>query len=160
VVLIVADRDIPEEMVEKATQALRDAGFVDPDDDTVPTFFADRIGDARIDMWVPARDAVVAVLSAALAGRTVREIPEQIQGLTRLEHCRACRDERDEIVTADFILWGKLLPPEQMGPRCYDHTAGYLGYRAMSQIDQWAVFDLRPFNQLLASGSGVGDQDG
>ena len=74
-----ADRDIPEEMVEKATQALRDAGFVDPDDDTVPTFAASEDVSkysSRFDVWVPARDAVIAVLSAALAGRQVVDLPE------------------------------------------------------------------------------------
>lgn len=62
-----------------------------------------------------------------------------------LEWCRACRDERDESVPAEFIIWGKLTPPEQLGPRCYEHTAAYIGPVAMSQISQWAIFDLRPF---------------
>ena len=62
----------------------------------------------------------------------------------RLEFCRACRDERDEIVPAEFILWGKFFPPEQLGPRCYNHTADYIGSTAMNQLSQWAIFDLRP----------------
>lgn len=62
-----------------------------------------------------------------------------------LEHCRACRDERDETVPAEFIIWGKLTPPEHLGPRCYGHTAAFVGPVAMSQISQWAIFDLRPF---------------
>jgi hypothetical protein len=64
----------------------------------------------------------------------------------RLEFCRECRDEgRDPIHHAEFILWGKLFPPEALGPRCYDHAEKHIGSRGMSQIDQWAVFDLRPF---------------
>ena len=144
-------RRIPEEILQAAATSLgnllrgRDSGLLDGWD---------------VHGSAAQRNMARAILSAALAGRTPIELPEQLQGVTRIEHCRACRDERDEIVTADFILWGKLLPPEQMGPRCYDHTAGYLGWSAMHQIDQWAVFDLRPFNHLLASGSGVGDQHG
>lgn len=62
-----------------------------------------------------------------------------------IEHCRACWDQRNKMVQADFIIWGKLSPPEQLGPRCWDCTAGYIGAEAMHQIDQWAIFDLRPF---------------
>ena len=63
-----------------------------------------------------------------------------------VEWCRECRDERpmgSPGVPADFILWGKLLPPAALGPRCYDHAAAHLGHAAMSRIDQYAVFDLR-----------------
>jgi len=66
---------------------------------------------------------------------------------TNLEYCRACRDEREETVPADFIIWGKLAPPEHLGPRCYNHTADYIGSTAMHQISQWAIFDLRPFQK-------------
>lgn len=93
-----ADQVIPEEIVEKATQALRDAGFVDPDDDTVPTFAASEDMSkysSRFDVWVPARDAVVAVLSAALAGRQVVDTPDD-------GHCAKCgqpfSDEVREVV--------------------------------------------------------------
>lgn len=66
------------------------------------------------------------------------------------ECCRECRDFEPPLYTrADFILWGKLLPPEAMGPKCYDHTADHLGWFAMSRIDQYAVYDLRPVNKLL-----------
>ena len=70
-----------------------------------------------------------------------------------IEFCRACRDERDEMVEADFIIWGKLSPPEQLGPRCYEHTASYISPMAMSQISQWAIFDLRPFQKGKRHGS-------
>lgn len=85
---------------------------------------------------------------------SVRDIPEEmvedLRGRKRFEFCRACRDERDEIVTAEFIIWGKLTDPQHLGPRCYDHTEQVVG-RDMYRIDQWAIFDLRPFNRLLGS---------
>jgi hypothetical protein len=70
--------------------------------------------------------------------------------VTAVEWCRECRDEREfkfmaPGVPAEFILWGKLFPPEALGPRCYDHAAKWLGHGNMSRIDQYAVFDLRPF---------------
>lgn len=71
-----------------------------------------------------------------------------------LEFCRECRDERDEIVPAEFIIWGRLTPPEKLGPRCYGHTSDFAGGTGMSQIDQWAIFDLRPFQkEVLDAGS-------
>jgi hypothetical protein len=63
-----------------------------------------------------------------------------------IEWCRECRDEREygaPGVPAEFILWGKLLPPEALGPRCYSHAAKHLGHHGMSRIDQYAVLDLR-----------------
>jgi hypothetical protein len=44
---------------------------------------------------------------------------------------------------ADFILWGKLLPPEALGPRCYDHAEKWVP-GVSGRADQYAVFDLRP----------------
>lgn len=70
------------------------------------------------------------------------------------EFRRECRDERSwrsPGVQAEFILWGKLLPPEALGPRCYEHALKHLGSGAMGQIDQYAVFDLRPLNRLRES---------
>jgi len=58
-----------------------------------------------------------------------------------VEWCRECRDEEVEIQPAEFILWGKLFPPEAMGPKCWDHAAKYI--HSMYRIDQYAVFDLR-----------------
>ena len=61
---------------------------------------------------------------------TCREWPPE-----RLDRCNA---------PAEFILWGKLFPPEALGPRCYDHAYKHIGGAGMSQLDQWAVYDLRP----------------
>lgn len=45
---------------------------------------------------------------------------------------------------AEFILWGKLIKPEGLGPRCYDHAAQHVGHSALYPNSGWAVFDLRP----------------
>lgn len=58
-----------------------------------------------------------------------------------VEWCRACRD-KDSLTQAEFIIWGKYFPPEHLGPRCYDHTADAVRNN-MSQVDQYAIFDLR-----------------
>lgn len=66
-----------------------------------------------------------------------------------IESCRQCRDELPfgaPSVPADFILWGKLLPSDALGPKCYEHAKEWLGPRAMGQLDQYAVFDLRPLH--------------
>lgn len=44
---------------------------------------------------------------------------------------------------AEFILWGKMLPQEALGPRCWDHAAEHVGTRALGD-PQWAIADLRP----------------
>ena len=72
----------------------------------------------------------------------------------RIEWCRECRDESQWLAPgreADFILWGKLFPPEALGPRCYDHAAKWIGPASMSQVDQYAVYDLRPVHRLIRS---------
>ncbi len=49
---------------------MRQGGFVDPDDDTVPTFFPADSGmaeqGARMDVWVPAEDPARAAVAAVL----------------------------------------------------------------------------------------------
>jgi hypothetical protein len=65
--------DITDEMIAAGAQAMRDEGFVDWDDDTVPTFVVATSdpGVGRIHSWVPPEQVARAVLEAALAGRTV-----------------------------------------------------------------------------------------
>jgi hypothetical protein len=67
--------------------------------------------------------------------------------------CRECRDEAPvfakDVTAADFVLWGKLFPPEALGPRCYTHTAKYIGHVNMSRVDQYAIVDLRPLRDAL-----------
>ena len=92
--------------------------------------------------------------SLATAHRMAMDAVAKITGQNRtetgtdvVEHCRECKDELPFMapsVRADFILWGRFFPPEALGPRCYDHAESHLGHAAMSRIDQYAVFDLRP----------------
>jgi hypothetical protein len=61
------------------------------------------------------------------------------------ETCREWPDGADDRCNApaEFILWGKLFPPEALGPRCYDHAVEHTGHNMPARVDQWAVFDLR-----------------
>ncbi len=63
------------------------------------------------------------------------------------ERCRECRDE-DMDVRADLILWGKLFPPEALGPKCLDCAAQYMSVDAHT-VSQYAVLDLRPLRRVL-----------
>lgn len=66
---------------------------------------------------------------------------------TPLETCRDCRDALpygSKVPAASFILWGKFFPLEAFGPKCVDHAAKWFD---ISRVDQYAVFDLRPFNK-------------
>ena len=42
---------------------------------------------------------------------------------------------------AEYVLWGKLIDPEGLGPRCYDHAADYVGHSALGD-PTWALIDL------------------
>lgn len=43
---------------------------------------------------------------------------------------------------AEVILWGKLISPEGLGPRCFTHAAKHVGSRSVHD-PAWAIFDLR-----------------
>ena len=45
---------------------------------------------------------------------------------------------------AEFILWGKLLPPEALGPRCYTHAADHVGDQALGPNSGRAIYHLPP----------------
>lgn len=68
---------------------------------------------------------------------------EWVDGEHGPERCR-CR--------AEFILWGKLIPPEGLGPRCYDHAAGHIGHRGLTRPGEsgWALADLRPLLRMVS----------
>lgn len=67
-----------------------------------------------------------------------------------LETCRE-EDENYERCNApaEFILWGKLLPSDALGPRCYDHAAKHVGHGALGD-PAWAIFDLRRVARIRA----------
>jgi hypothetical protein len=67
------------------------------------------------------------------------------------ESCREWVDQKMNYCSerAQFILWGKLFPPDALGPRCYDHAAVHLrGDMSAHNIEQTAVYDLRPVYRL------------
>lgn len=49
---------------------------------------------------------------------------------------------------SEFVLWGKLIPPEGLGPRCYDHAAKHVGHRALSSRS-YSLISLRRLAQEL-----------
>lgn len=94
----------------------------------------------------------IVVRDLAAAEERIKELTGALNGLVTC--CRECRDEMpmfsSNIPRADFVLWGKLFPPEAFGPKCYDHAAKHIGWSGMSQIEGMAVVDLRPINRLTA----------
>jgi len=87
----------------------------------------------------PARDALSRVQAAA------EQAEKALAGIqtTCREGGNRCRQP------AEFLLWGKLLPNEGLGPRCYDHAAKWAGHRALGD-PAWAILDLRPGSAALA----------
>jgi hypothetical protein len=52
------------------------------------------------------------------------------------ETCRICGEP------TEYVLWGKLIPPQGLGPRCYDHAAKWVGAAALAPRSGWALVDL------------------
>lgn len=44
---------------------------------------------------------------------------------------------------SEFVLWGKLIEPEGLGPRCGEHAAKHVGYNALAPNSGWALVNLR-----------------
>lgn len=64
------------------------------------------------------------------------------------EFCREWVDEKGNYCyeDAEVILWGKLFPPEALGPRCWTHGNDHVdlvGGLNEAIRQQWAIFDLR-----------------
>ena len=62
------------------------------------------------------------------------------------EECRRCRDEHGEHVPATGIVWGKLCPPETLGPRCLVCIREQLGQYAAESVWKrdhvWAIYPM------------------
>jgi hypothetical protein len=82
------------------------------------------------------RDGAGAIQTFLIAVGGCREYLDTDEGYV---HCNA---------HADFVLWGKLIKPDGLGPRCYDHAAKYVGDRALGD-PSWAIIDLRPLRREI-----------
>lgn len=51
---------------------------------------------------------------------------------------------------ADHILWGKLFPPDALGPRCTDCALKHVDSWALND-SSYAIFDLRPVRRLVSA---------
>lgn len=91
----------------------------------------------------------------AIAVQLKAQQPLEAAAKSVLTCCRQCRDEAfdkgeaDPAVPAEFILWGRLFDSSALGPKCYDHAQGWIGWGGMGQINQYAVVDLRPIRAAL-----------
>ncbi len=64
------------------------------------------------------------------------------------ETCRHWLSDRVERCgePATIIVWGKYSAPDEFGPRCSQHWPDWV---SEDQIEQYAVFDLRPALRVL-----------
>jgi hypothetical protein len=72
------------------------------------------------------------------AGAALEAMQREIGG------CREWMDEHSAICSApaEFVLWGKLIPKQGLGPRCYDHAAKHVSASALAPGSQWALIDI------------------
>lgn len=61
---------------------------------------------------------------------------------------------------AEYVLWGKLISPEGLGPRCYEHAAKHVDHYGLRSRSGYALINLndlaRGISAALVSG-GVTD---
>lgn len=68
--------------------------------------------------------------------------------LTALQkHVGGCREWLPEKADncwepAEYVLWGKLISREALGPRCYDHAAEHVGHNALASRSNFALVNL------------------
>lgn len=43
---------------------------------------------------------------------------------------------------AEYVLWGKLISPVGLGPRCYDHAAVHVGHQALAAGANYALVNI------------------
>jgi hypothetical protein len=125
---------VEESAVERVARAMFDA------DDWPPDYWDNRVHGGLCDRFP-------AIYDHAYRRGVAQADPGT---MPKRESCRACRDELpsgSRLPLADFIIWGKLAGQENLGPRCAAHAEKALGWNFASQVDQWAVYDLRPINR-------------
>lgn len=72
------------------------------------------------------------------APATLRAIQRKVGG------CREWLDDEARICAkpSEYVLWGKLIPADGLGPRCYDHAAKWVSQSALAPNSGWALVDL------------------
>lgn len=58
--------------------------------------------------------------------------------------CREWGEEKANICGApsEYVLWGKRIPAEGLGPRCYDHAEKHIGHHGLGSLPGYAVINL------------------
>jgi len=59
----------------------------------------------------------------------------------------SCREWVEEKIDrcnepAEYVLWGRFIDPEGLGPRCYNHAADYVHHIGLARKSGWAVIHL------------------
>jgi len=73
--------------------------------------------------------------------------PDQLTAAIQ-QHVGGCREWCPEEsnycwAPAEYVLWGKLIPAEGLGPRCYDHAAKHVGHDALYPRSNYALINIR-----------------
>jgi hypothetical protein len=70
-------------------------------------------------------------------------------------HVGGCREELGAPTydkcwkPAEYVLWGKLLPKEALGPRCYEHALLYVNGHGLAPKANFALINLRGLAEAL-----------
>lgn len=70
------------------------------------------------------------------------------------EHIGGCREWVEEKSDkcwepAEYVLWGKLIPPDGLGPRCYEHARKWIDHNGLRSRSGYALINLADLAQDL-----------
>ena len=66
---------------------------------------------------------------------------------TLQQHIGGCREWLPEKADycwqpTEYVLWGRLIPEEELGPRCYEHAVWHVGHHALRSRSNYAFVNL------------------
>lgn len=70
-------------------------------------------------------------------------------------HVGGCREELGAPTfdkcwkPAEYVLWGKLLPSQALGPRCYEHALRYVDHNGLAAGANYALIHLGELARML-----------
>ena len=77
---------------------------------------------------------------------------------TLQKHVGGCREELGAPTfdkcwkPAEYVLWGKLIPAEGLGPRCYEHALRHISVHGLASRANYALIHLGDLARDLEAG--------
>jgi hypothetical protein len=90
-----------------------------------------------------------------MAPEALLDAPSALRDVQRfVGPCREWIDEKCDRCNepSEYVLWGKLIPADGLGPRCYDHAAKWVSASALAPNSGYALVDLAGLVEAVRKG--------